>query len=125
VSPAFEYWNARFPNHDGDMPIYRGLVIEATVNVEWTVTATAASMSGANIAVAHGNSVTNPTTPVKNRHNRNALDLHIFSANNFVEIETLVLSDYVLHNGLSYAANGDIYFLKGKSVSSSVGVIDR
>ena len=124
VSPAFEYWDARFPNSDGDMPIYKVLVIEATVNVEWTVTAAAASLSGANFAVAHGQSVTNPTTPVEDRHIRSP-DLHIFSANNFVEIETLVLSDWVLHNGLSYAANGDIYFLKGESVSSSVSVIDR
>ena len=86
VSPAFEYWDARFPNDDGDMPIYRGLVLEATVNVEWTVTAAAASLAGANIAVAHGKSLTNPTTPVEDRHN-NAPDLHIFNVNNFIEIE--------------------------------------
>lgn len=124
VSPAFEYWATRWPSYNGDVPIVNGLVREATLNVEWTATAVASNFSGSEIAIAHGTSVTNTEIPVEDKHSPTP-DLHIFSTNTYVEIERLIISDYILHNSLSYAANGNIYFLKGKSVSSSVHVVNR
>jgi hypothetical protein len=124
ISPALEYWDTRWPNYGGDVPIFNGLVRVATLNVEWDPIATASNFQGTELAVAHTNMVTNPVIPVEDMHDP-VPDLHLFNGATFAQLEILVLSDYVLHNGLSYAANGDIYFLKGAGVLTSLAYIDR
>ena len=124
ISPALEYWGTRFPNYDGDVPLYDGLYKQATLNVEWDAIATASNHSGSELAIAHHSSVTNSTVPVDYKHDPTP-DLHIFDVSTFTQAEVLNLSDYILHNGLSYAANGDIYYLSGRTSSSSIWVIDR
>ncbi len=121
ISPALEYWDTRWPNYAGDVPIFNGLIREATLNVEWDPIATASNFQGTELAVAHTDMVTNPVIPVDSMHDPDP-DLHIFSGDTFALIEVLPLSDFVRHNGLSYASNGDIYFLKGQT---SISYIDR
>lgn len=124
ISPALEYWGTRWPNYAGDVPIFNGLIREATLNVEWDPIATASNFQGTELAVAHTDMVTNPVIPVDTMHDPNP-DLHIFSGDTFALIEVLQLSDFVRHNGLSYASNGDIYFIKGEGTATSISYIDR
>ncbi|GEM_PF-6301029 len=136
ISPALEYWQPRSPNYGGDVPLFNGFTRDATLNVQWTAIATASSSLGNELAVAHSDSVTNPLVPAETMHGAildpvNGFvvgvipDLHIFSGNSFAPVAVLGLSDFILHNGLVYATNGDIYFLKGLNTSTSVSYIDR
>jgi len=125
ITSAFESTEyVDWANFSGNVPIYTGLHLDATLNVEWSANATASNFMGTELAIAHTNTVTNTLIPVEDMHDP-VPDLHIFSGTTFAQLEILGLSDYVLNNGLSYASNGDIYFLKGQGVSTSIACIDR
>jgi len=124
ITPALEYWDTRWPNDSGDVPVLNGSTKIATLNVELSAMAVASKLDGSEIAISHHESVTNSNIPYENIHtSRN--DLHIFSTSNFIEIDTLITTDYIFHNGLTYASNGDIYYIKGQFGSSEIYVIDR
>jgi YVTN family beta-propeller protein len=123
ISPSGHWETARFPNYDGDVPLYDAftMIRAGTLNVQWSAVAVAASPAGDRIAVAHHDEVVNPTTTTQERHN--PYDLHVFNAATLAEMDQYLLPSFVRRHGIAFAANGDIYLLLGKNVSSSIGVI--
>ncbi len=126
ISPISNFFEStRFPNEDGNVPFYRSsdMLKVGTINVEWSALALAISPVRDEAVLAHSRTVTNATTPVNRRHNRNRPDLHVFDTSTYVETDRLKLRDFVAREGLAYGPDGTLYLLLGRDPAKAIGVI--
>ncbi len=115
----------RWPLENGDVPIFRtvDMLRAGTVNVEWDPVAVALCPGG-RIAVAHGDSVVNPTTSTSARHRQGTGDLHLFDAT-YVESARYHLRSRVREGGIACGPDGRVYLILGGSAGNALGVIAR
>ena len=95
-------------SHDGILPGFytEELTPAGSFLLEWQPSAGALNPDGSRFFAAHGTSVTNPTFPIIERHDRSAPDLHVYDIATYAELSRYPLSGRVAPGGLQVSSDG-------------------
>jgi YVTN family beta-propeller protein len=95
-------------SHDGILPGFNTeeLTPAGSFLLEWQPSAGALNPDGSRYFAAHGTSVTNPTFPIIERHDRSTPDLHVYDIATYAELSRYPLSGRVAPGGLQVSGDG-------------------